>query len=150
MILIALYADDVAPIPLFTPRDSPLFFFFLLIRRPPRSTLFPYTTLFRSSSAPGSRSRCAVPAQHVEASVSSAVDQELSGIPDGIGGGLRPPSRRSPAAGGSAPRPPRPRPARTAAGPAAWSRTRRRSSPPRPPASRCGRGPPPPRRPGSR
>src|SRR6266536_2685365 len=31
--------------------DSPvhfLFFFFLMIRRPPRSTLFPYTTLFRS------------------------------------------------------------------------------------------------------
>src|SRR3712207_9077315 len=27
-----------------------LFFFFLMIRRPPRSTLFPYTTLFRSSS----------------------------------------------------------------------------------------------------
>src|SRR5207249_12213017 len=27
-----------------------LFFFFLLIRRPPRSTLFPYTTLFRSLS----------------------------------------------------------------------------------------------------
>src|SRR5256884_9341507 len=27
---------------------SPLFFFFLMIRRPPRSTLFPYTTLFRS------------------------------------------------------------------------------------------------------
>src|SRR2546422_5277650 len=26
-----------------------LFFFFLMIRRPPRSTLFPYTTLFRSS-----------------------------------------------------------------------------------------------------
>src|SRR6185295_19499102 len=25
------------------------FFFFLMIRRPPRSTLFPYTTLFRSS-----------------------------------------------------------------------------------------------------
>src|SRR5438445_12044562 len=25
-----------------------IFFFFLLIRRPPRSTLFPYTTLFRS------------------------------------------------------------------------------------------------------
>src|SRR5258707_12088132 len=30
-----------------------LFFFFLMIRRPPRSTLFPYTTLFRSrESAP--------------------------------------------------------------------------------------------------
>src|SRR5437773_8327215 len=26
----------------------PLSFFFLMIRRPPRSTLFPYTTLFRS------------------------------------------------------------------------------------------------------
>src|SRR5436305_11266443 len=26
------------------------FFFFLMIRRPPRSTLFPYTTLFRSMS----------------------------------------------------------------------------------------------------
>src|SRR5260370_36332689 len=35
------------------PTSSPgaislLFFFFLMIRRPPRSTLFPYTTLFRS------------------------------------------------------------------------------------------------------
>src|SRR5258708_32558137 len=28
-----------------------LFFFFLMIRRPPRSTLFPYTTLFRSEKA---------------------------------------------------------------------------------------------------
>src|SRR6266508_2656241 len=27
-----------------------LFFFFLMIRRPPRSTLFPYTTLFRSAT----------------------------------------------------------------------------------------------------
>src|SRR3712207_8307358 len=30
-----------------------MYFFFLMIRRPPRSTLFPYTTLFRS----GTRSR---------------------------------------------------------------------------------------------
>src|SRR5260221_6377516 len=29
-----------------------LFFFFLMIRRPPRSTLFPYTTLFRSHRGP--------------------------------------------------------------------------------------------------
>src|SRR3712207_6864206 len=29
--------------------------FFLMIRRPPRSTLFPYTTLFRSRSSPSSR-----------------------------------------------------------------------------------------------
>src|SRR5229473_6645280 len=32
------------------------FFFFLMIRRPPRSTLFPYTTLFRS--------RCPAPRAH--------------------------------------------------------------------------------------
>src|SRR2546425_8683774 len=35
-------------------------FFFLMIRRPPRSTLFPYTTLFRSRverSSPGDRGR---------------------------------------------------------------------------------------------
>src|SRR2546422_529533 len=35
---------------LYGPFD-PTAFFFLMIRRPPRSTLFPYTTLFRSSSA---------------------------------------------------------------------------------------------------
>src|SRR2546429_3604475 len=33
-----------------------VFFFFLMIRRPPRSTLFPYTTLFRSSCLPAGRS----------------------------------------------------------------------------------------------
>src|SRR6266550_8302589 len=36
--------------------------FFLMIRRPPRSTLFPYTSLFRSAHVPGARrspgSRC--------------------------------------------------------------------------------------------
>src|SRR3712207_8842717 len=34
--------------------------FFLMIRRPPRSTLFPYTTLFRSAASPTGRSipRC--------------------------------------------------------------------------------------------
>src|SRR5256885_16208465 len=31
------------------------FFFFLMIRRPPRSTLFPYTTLFRSPRGLGRR-----------------------------------------------------------------------------------------------
>src|SRR2546430_16387966 len=31
------------------------FFFFLMIRRPPRSTLFPYTTLFRSARRPSHR-----------------------------------------------------------------------------------------------
>src|SRR2546427_13309536 len=33
------------------------FFFFLMIRRPPRSTLFPYTTLFRSVRDRGSEAR---------------------------------------------------------------------------------------------
>src|SRR2546426_8154226 len=32
-----------------------LMFFFLMIRRPPRSTLFPYTTLFRSPARPPRR-----------------------------------------------------------------------------------------------
>src|SRR6266511_4007872 len=42
---------------------SPVVFFFLMIRRPPRSTLFPYTTLFRSrgaSAAPPHRRRHAL------------------------------------------------------------------------------------------
>src|SRR5437762_12263773 len=35
----------------FSDSDPQLYlFFFLIIRRPPRSTLFPYTTLFRSGS----------------------------------------------------------------------------------------------------
>src|SRR5215467_15096780 len=38
------------------------FFFFLMIRRPPRSTLFPYTTLFRSLPCRWCRTRfCARP-----------------------------------------------------------------------------------------
>src|SRR6266853_5864858 len=35
------------------------FFFFLMIRRPPRSTLFPYTTLFRSQQTDRKRERSA-------------------------------------------------------------------------------------------
>src|SRR2546422_3204861 len=48
-----------------------LFFFFLMIRRPPRSTLFPYTTLFRSpeevvatETVVSFLSRLSVPAGH--------------------------------------------------------------------------------------
>src|SRR6266702_7443555 len=38
------------------------FFFFLMIRRPPRSTLFPYTTLFRSPGHAGwISSPCEIP-----------------------------------------------------------------------------------------
>src|SRR5947199_5835189 len=35
-----------------------IFFFFLMIRRPPRSTLFPYTTLFRSCRFDQSCQKC--------------------------------------------------------------------------------------------
>src|SRR5258707_13582117 len=43
------------------------FFFFLMIRRPPRSTLFPYTTLFRSSAVRVSN------AAHASGLVSSSI-----------------------------------------------------------------------------
>src|SRR6516165_11588175 len=40
-ICVSMQSYTIIPLPI-------LFFFFLMIRRPPRSTLFPYTTLFRS------------------------------------------------------------------------------------------------------
>src|ERR1051326_9255891 len=44
------------------PVPASLFFFFLMIRRPPRSTLFPYTTLFRPIHArPARRKRARAP-----------------------------------------------------------------------------------------
>src|SRR2546425_7785882 len=39
-------------LPVAARRSGAAFFFFLMIRRPPRSTLFPYTTLFRSIALP--------------------------------------------------------------------------------------------------
>src|SRR5688572_19262218 len=46
--------SDVAGVVLYAFGDLD-FFFFLMIRRPPRSTLFPYTTLFRSTALIGHR-----------------------------------------------------------------------------------------------
>src|SRR5438067_10771632 len=43
-----------------TPDSYILIVFFLMIRRPPRSTLFPYTTLFRSGATPRHSSRAAL------------------------------------------------------------------------------------------
>src|SRR6266542_6782804 len=40
------------------------FFFFLMIRRPPRSTLFPYTTLFRSANYGWGISTCVLRTPH--------------------------------------------------------------------------------------
>src|ERR1017187_10852512 len=57
--------------------DVFFFFFFLMIRRPPRSTLFPYTTLFRSNvadHAPDSRTH---PAAHRRAHRSEEHTSEL-------------------------------------------------------------------------
>src|SRR2546426_6403557 len=50
------------------------FFFFLMIRRPPRSTLFPYTTLFRSSTkAPKSMIFLTLPMYSLPTSTSSVI-----------------------------------------------------------------------------
>src|SRR5260363_454830 len=42
-----------------------ILFFFLMIRRPPRSTLFPYTTLFRSHAICRAIGSALLPAQHL-------------------------------------------------------------------------------------
>src|SRR5256885_13054885 len=52
-----------------------IFFFFLMIRRPPRSTLFPYTTLFRSR--PPGVSGCPGAHHHTRAGVHEAVIQHI-------------------------------------------------------------------------
>src|SRR5690349_23534490 len=49
------------------------FFFFLMIRRPPRSTLFPYTTLFRSVVEDGS-------GESVGTGAERQVVQEVAGL----------------------------------------------------------------------
>src|SRR5256885_16726063 len=47
--MISVFSSSIAPLFLYARCHRCLFvFFFLMIRRPPRSTLFPYTTLFRS------------------------------------------------------------------------------------------------------
>src|SRR6266850_6912245 len=50
------------------------FFFFLMIRRPPRSTLFPYTTLFRSPFRSG---RLRLPTRSLQQLVTREELQEL-------------------------------------------------------------------------
>src|SRR2546421_10887752 len=63
------------------------FFFFLMIRRPPRSTLFPYTTLFRSLSG----SRAASRASHA---VNARPDFPRGGVPLVLGASLPVPEDR--------------------------------------------------------
>src|SRR5574343_1644623 len=53
------------------------FFFFLMIRRPPRSTLFPYTTLFRSDGTCINQKIVAVSGDKVKAGRSEEHTSEL-------------------------------------------------------------------------
>src|SRR6266566_6232566 len=55
---------------------SLFFFFFLMIRRPPRSTLFPYTTLFRSLLPRRERRQVFLPRGHREIRRQSASDRK--------------------------------------------------------------------------
>src|SRR2546430_12449725 len=77
-------------------RSAPLlilFFFFLMIRRPPRSTLFPYTTLFRSQvveaedGLPDRRGRPRRSAGRHPGAAGRGEDQRHGGDRRGVGGG---------------------------------------------------------------
>src|SRR3712207_4387593 len=82
-----------------------LLFFFLMIRRPPRSTLFPYTTLFRSTVVGCDTSNCGACTVHLDGqAVKSctvlAVQADGSQVTtiegvagEGIGGSLHPVQR---------------------------------------------------------
>src|SRR2546422_7830897 len=52
-----------------------------MIRRPPRSTLFPYTTLFRSKSSAPTRSLCRAAARANTAATSTASPALVKGRP---------------------------------------------------------------------
>src|SRR2546425_10511861 len=51
-----------------------------MIRRPPRSTLFPYTTLFRSRHEPGLRLAEQGPAHALGVAVQVPIDRESEGV----------------------------------------------------------------------
>src|SRR2546428_8747878 len=69
-----LYSDDLF-----------YFFFFLMIRRPPRSTLFPYTTLFRSQVEAGGVGEHEAPCAVREARTVGHVGLEVaSALPDQV------------------------------------------------------------------
>src|SRR6202044_4197684 len=75
-------APALAPVVVLWARVSLLLFFFLIIRRPPRSTLFPYTTLFRSlrpfdRHSPAGRRRGRLPGDEPHRSRSEEHTSEL-------------------------------------------------------------------------
>src|SRR5258708_20219301 len=66
-VLVQLYSSQLRG------NHRPLFFFFLMIRRPPRSTLFPYTTLFRSVPLPSVPHMPTLRSKRLKQSLRSAV-----------------------------------------------------------------------------
>src|SRR5256885_17034952 len=62
--------------------DGSLIFFFLMIRRPPRSTLFPYTTLFRSERIPPRPARAELNPKCAAALVLTQVHRDVGMLPD--------------------------------------------------------------------
>src|SRR5256885_8677542 len=61
------------------------FFFFLMIRRPPRSTLFPYTTLFRSLRVLKGIARAVLDPAHLDAEVARQRDPHGERLGRGAG-----------------------------------------------------------------
>src|SRR2546422_7836588 len=59
-----------------------MFFFFLMIRRPPRSTLFPYTTLFRSDGRLAFRLESPAPADQIRERLRATGDVESVTLPE--------------------------------------------------------------------
>src|SRR3712207_9361873 len=74
--------------------SSCIFFFFLMIRRPPRSTLFPYTTLFRSK---GKGDGAAIPSSPLRRAGRRCVPRVARSRKPRLHGGGRPgdPDRKS-------------------------------------------------------
>src|SRR5216683_4736524 len=66
-----------------------MLFFFLMIRRPPRSTLFPYTTLFRSDAI-AAHAPASIVGRHIHLGVDTSVGElDLRVGPLETGGGER-------------------------------------------------------------
>src|SRR5699024_12512840 len=78
--------------------SHPVIFFFT-IRRPPRSTLFPYTTLFRSAVPGHARTRRGARRRRRARGRQHAEPAQLRRAVDRHGSGIRRPRGRGPAAG---------------------------------------------------
>src|SRR5438046_10735704 len=66
-----------------------MFLFFLMIRRPPRSTLFPYTTLFRSHEGKSEREAMGRALEMLEVVRIPSAKRRLEAYPHEMSGGMR-------------------------------------------------------------